>query len=1361
MKTPAKQQNPPRRARLLAAALTVLLLGLLQPATAAVELPSGYYHTTVEDLTIKILGGHIKARRTWYRGRWQFNRAWNNLKIEYDALSGEISTITRNLDVYEPSGSSKELFVYDGRYTLRKLDTGFRWADRKGNWIEYDNAGHINRYGDRNNITVSFGYDSAGQRTGVFDHHGRQVLWYEYSNGRVSAVHDYTQPSPRRVEYTWVEGKLTAVKDVLGNTWRYSYSGGELTRITDPEGRPIHIAYHAESGSSTSGGTTSGGSGSSTTAAFYASDSGDSIEHARRVASVTLADGTGPRYVYDYDSTKKQFYVKTTQSSGKVTEQWYDREGYKIREDINGLTVANILHSSDRRRTVTTNELGQKTIEEYDEHRNRTKITYPDGASKSWRYDPVYSQVLQETNELGIVTQYTYDAQGNLTRMVEAVGKPAERTTTFTYDQHGQRLTQTKAGDARTATARTSYTYDAWGNLTSRTDPEGYTVRLVAHDAMGNALAMDDERGKRWRRSFDASGKLTAQINPLGQSTRYAYDRSGKLVSITDAAQNTIRYTYDASHRRVSVTDALGGEISIAYNDQGQLATVTDQTGKRLGAYSYDARGLLASTTDGAGNTVAHTYGSQGSGARWHELSAIQYPTYSETYQYDSRGRRTLARRVLSETTALETQYRYNAAGWRTALIDPKGRSTTYTHDALGRLASVADPAEGVTAYTYDDRDNLLEVHNARGIRLRRYTYDGNDRRTAEIWPDERAWRYTFDPVGNPATRIDAKGQRRVFTFDDARRLVSLQDYQTDGALARSSSFSYDQLGRLTGYDDGTTRGSYTYDPQHRLTGATVDYGAFSKSLGYSYHRNGLKASFTGADGTTTQYGYDVANRLVSIQVPGQGSLSYTAHQWFAPTRAVLPGGGGQSFAYDALMRPQRIAATDPANQPLLDYRYDYDRAGNITQKTTSQGTHHYDYDRLDRLTQADNPTLADEAYTYDPVGNRLSSLDTTEAWEYDASDQLLGHDTATFQYDANGGLIQKTVKGVTTEYRYGTDSRLRAVALPDGRQASYYYDPFGRRLWKEVDGERTYFLYAEEGLVAEFDASGQPIREYGYKPDSTWGTAPLWMKAGGETYYYLNDHLGTPQQLVTAGGRRAWGADYAAFGEAKPLTTAVDNPLRFPGQYVDQETGLHYNWHRYYDTQTGRYIASDPIGLAAGVNTYQYASSNSLTITDPTGLVDWSGTVSGGAIIAAGFFVFDLETECVNGKKGYAKVLMTGPGIGAGLLDASASQSSITLTDATSSPAPRSVFNDRSLEGGFIATAAWSMGQTASQRLGQKLGGGSGKADGVGCAAVRLGDAGGSGCGSIFGVDVSIGLFFGSSTVLEARVEDCSCTKE
>ncbi len=83
-------------------------------------------------------------------------------------------------------------------------------------------------------------------------------------------------------------------------------------------------------------------------------------------------------------------------------------------------------------------------------------------------------------------------------------------------------------------------------------------------------------------------------------------------------------------------------------------------------------------------------------------------------------------------------------------------------------------------------------------------------------------------------------------------------------------------------------------------------------------------------------------------------------------------------------------------------------------------------------------------------------------------------------------------------------------------RIASYYHDPFGQRLLKDVGGQRTYFLYAEEGMIAEFDGGGTPIRQYGYWPDWGWGTAPLYLYAGGEYYHYLNDYLGTPQKLIS-----------------------------------------------------------------------------------------------------------------------------------------------------------------------------------------------------------------------------------------------------
>ncbi|QKT04887.1 RHS domain-containing protein [Ectothiorhodospiraceae bacterium 2226] len=201
--------------------------------------------------------------------------------------------------------------------------------------------------------------------------------------------------------------------------------------------------------------------------------------------------------------------------------------------------------------------------------------------------------------------------------------------------------------------------------------------------------------------------------------------------------------------------------------------------------------------------------------------------------------------------------------------------------------------------------------------------------------------------------------------------------------------------------------------------------------------------------------------------------------------------------------------------------------------------------------------------------------------------------------------------------YRYNVDNRLIDVRnQADTLIASYAYDPFGRRVQKTVGATTTYYLYAEEGMVAELDATGSVTTGYGWKPHGVWGTDPLFIRQGGVVGYYHNDHLGTPQAVISASGVLLWSARYDAFGKATVETAQITNNLRFPGQYFDAETGLHYNYHRYYDPSAGRYTTVDPIGLEGGVNTYVYVAGNTLSRLDPFGLRQMScppGTVAPG----------------------------------------------------------------------------------------------------------------------------------------------------
>ena len=112
--------------------------------------------------------------------------------------------------------------------------------------------------------------------------------------------------------------------------------------------------------------------------------------------------------------------------------------------------------------------------------------------------------------------------------------------------------------------------------------------------------------------------------------------------------------------------------------------------------------------------------------------------------------------------------------------------------------------------------------------------------------------------------------------------------------------------------------------------------------------------------------------------------------------------------------------------------------------------------------------------------------------------------------------------------------------------------------------------------------------------------------------YYVISDHLGTPQQIVDSAGTVVWKTAYLPFGKAQVLTETITSNIRFPGQYYDAETGLHYNWNRYYDPDTGRYLTPDPIGLTGGLNLYAYVAGNPVNLVDLWGLSALGGVLTG-----------------------------------------------------------------------------------------------------------------------------------------------------
>jgi RHS repeat-associated protein len=203
-------------------------------------------------------------------------------------------------------------------------------------------------------------------------------------------------------------------------------------------------------------------------------------------------------------------------------------------------------------------------------------------------------------------------------------------------------------------------------------------------------------------------------------------------------------------------------------------------------------------------------------------------------------------------------------------------------------------------------------------------------------------------------------------------------------------------------------------------------------------------------------------------------------------------------------------------------------------------------------------------------------------SWQYNANHQLTARPDISYGYDANGHTVSKTAGAEVTSYEYDIAERMSAVKRDGVTLGSYQYDPFGRRVKKVTSAGAVYFHYDDTGLLAEYDASGQLISEYQYQSGNHWMTHPLFKRDGatGKVHYYYNSHLGQPLKLFDKAGRTTWSARSQAFGKVDVVVNETDNPLRFPGQYEDGETGLYYNYHRYYDPETGRYLRSDPLSI-------------------------------------------------------------------------------------------------------------------------------------------------------------------------------------
>lgn len=1150
-------------------------------------------------------------------------------ELDYQLRSGSLLRFERfynsqlrrsdNENTYHYSSSYTSRFGNGAHATLAVVDpeVGDYWRN-----LAPDAIGANWRHNFQRSIALSnAGQDGAVSSAFAFRPDGR-VFAFNLYNG------EYHPPQD-------VNDRLVRVVDANGQTtgWTYRTGNGLVVETYDATGRLIAIA--GERGESLTLSYDAIGRLASVTDAFghsltFEYDEASTDEY-RTVRIRRIITPGGEVYSYGfgavgtlesvtYPDGKSKTYLYENSSYPRALTGIIDENGIRIRSwsyDSHGRAYESKLAGDVDRVTLTFDTGG---VYGPQDEVDRAWITDSRGVTRRWDYGTVIQGVAKITamaqpaaSGSGTVTStFAYDSHGNvisktdfkgnrtcyaynkarnleiarLEGVAPGIGCPSnlliytpaygtrERKITTQWHPTYRLPTQIDSGDRRT-----SFTYDAAGNLVTKTILDLATnasrTWTYTYDGVGRVLTVDgprtDVNDVTTYTYYDCDtgfqcGQVETVRNALGHVTRYnAYNAHGLPVTIADPNGVVTSLSYDSRQRLVSRT--VGGEsTTFEYWPDGKLKKVTSPDGTYL-EYMYDDARRLTSIRDSEGNRIAYTLDSTGNRTAEEVFDPSNALSRARTRIFDALNRLQQEISTAGGPTAT-TYFEYDDNGNQIGIDAPLGRSTGQGYDELDRLVRVVDANGGEMKYRYDALDQLIEVTDPRG-QTTSYTYNALGDLLEEASPVTGTTFHQYDSAGNVTSRTDARGKTASYTYDALNRPVQVA--YSDQTL----TYSYDQgpngIGRLSNITDGSGSTAWSYDAHGRVLSRQQTMGSVVTTVGYSYDAAGRLENMTYPSGNVVTYSY-ADGKISSLTLNGTTTiLSQVLYQPFGPTRGWT--WGNMTLAVREHDADGKVVAVDSAGAKT----YAYDDAQRITMISDLDDpdlSQTYGYDAVDRLTSATGTSI-NQGWTYDANGNRLSQTGIP----------IPNITPATFAYDDRGRMVSATTSaGATT----------------------YSLNALGQRVRKTTAGASTYFVYDETGhLIGEYDNSGDPIQE------TIWfGDIPVATLQAGNLFYIHTDHLNTPRRITRPSDNVVvWRWDSDPFGTAAAdedpdgdSTPFVYN-LRFPGQYYDEETGLHYNYFRDYDPSTGRYVQSDPIGLDGGLNTYSYAEHDPISYIDPFGL--------------------------------------------------------------------------------------------------------------------------------------------------------------
>jgi RHS repeat-associated protein len=946
-----------------------------------------------------------------------------------------------NRQIFEPENSTGDRWWYRGmcvRATNRDgsisfygaWNSGFSACDTNATNTSPKHGTHWMRFRRQSfpeGVIVSF------DDTTLSNNLGRSIVWDGAGQAQPMMqyiIRDGENPTSRAATITLDTASTSgpgtmSVTGTDGNTWVYNGSSSANWRVFAPSSTTAPIV----------------------TFAYNAGTHG-------QVASLTDAAGNIARYFISAGLVGAVVDPSQPVSNAIASRTYFDRHSQPVR---------------------VVNRLGYETRTDYDNFRRAAEVTRPEGDRERYTYNGTHDRtgvrrIAKPGSGLAdIVTATAYDAVCGM-----PVSETDARGAVTTYALLAgrclyQSMTQPPVDDGTTSSAVTQYTWNALGQLLTRTDPTGRQVRngynaqnylasvtvengaadivtTFARNSAGDIVSVTDPLSRVHTGSYDASRRLTRYDGPAGTgaASEWRYNVDGLIDRIRQATGaaapndwSTTTYTYWPTGRVKTMTDPDGGVTQYFYDELNRLEAVLDPVNRRSETV-YDAEGQVLQELRGVGSPEAIVY----------------------------------ATRVWTPNGQLDT------------VMDANSNLSNLTYDGFDRLERLTFPLPTLGAGAANDNDYEAYAYDANSnrvsLRLRSgesilYSYDALNREILKDIPGGAAndvtsrydlgGRRTFARFGatlTPSSDCSANNTGIDYCYDAVGRLL----YET--SYGRRLTFAYDQASNRTGIIYHTPAGAaaltvnYTYDALNRVDqiGENGVFSGVNLIADYAYDAQSRRVSLARGNGRTTTYAYTNASRLAALN---HGALDGVNNANWAYT--YTPAGQLQSRTL--------ISAYEWGVPDLSDT---YARNG-LNQYTSVDGT----------------------AFAYDPRGNLTS--DGSRTLTYDLENRLIavsGATPATLSYDPLGRLRSYTAISTTTEFLYDGD-RLVAEYVGANIVRRYAHGPGVDEplLWFEgaTTTDRRWLVSDRQGsIIAATDSNGAlvgSVHRYGpYGEPDTWSGA-------------------------------------------------------------------------------------------------------------------------------------------------------------------------------------------------------------------------------------------------------------------------------